>query len=94
MFKPNANNDLTRKAIDRVYAHLATLDPASKEFEQACSNAKKLEEILTEKAKRRPSTETMLKVGSYLLMGGLIITAELYGHTITTKAAQYAWPKI
>ena len=93
---PNPFNqvDPIREEIARTVVRMAQIDPASKEYEQACANLKRLYEASNESKKRSISPETAFKVGAYVFMGFTIIGAELFGYSITTNAAKFAWPKI
>lgn len=99
MWNPFANERLTRAqvALDKVYDHLDSVDvsPDSKEFADALKNAVVLEEIVS-KEKRSHSIDPniALQALAYAGTGVGIMVFESFGHSITTRAAQYAWPKL
>ena len=81
-------------AIEKVYESLNTMDPTSSDYGQAVKNLEGLYRIKSERSKSRLNPNTVLTVCAYTGMGVMILVAEVYGHTFTSKAAQFAWPKL
>lgn len=77
------------EAIERVFTHLQTLQPDSKEYATTADQLVKLQTLKdTTKSKNRPSADALVAAGASVL-GILLIVGYEHAHVMTSRAVNF-----
>ena len=82
---------LTRNEIaeDHVYDFIENKDPSSDEYTKAVNNLRVLKDMGPDKGPKL-NINTVLTIAAYVMVVGVAICVEIFGHSLTTKALRVA----
>lgn len=95
MRMPWQEKPLTQAIIakDAIYTFIEGKDPSSKEYTEAIKNMKMIQEVEDSNAPEPLNINTVVTCTVYVVVAGGILLFEAFGHSITTKVVQLAFPK-